>query len=161
VSTTLKGAKVNYKGKSKFGGYSLALKHEDFDGFVQVKDASIDISDVEKGSIVDVIYSQKGKDNVVSKLRVTGTAPTKDKPSGSGSGAYSAEEKAEFRMKHAQTIALGLTTLIVEKGALKLGAQGKQAEQIENEFLRLSAVIYNTAGGEGLKALVASEAAVL
>lgn len=160
MSQVLKSAKVNYKGKSKFGGMSLALKHEDFDGFVQVKDPSIDLDGVEKGSIVDVKIEQKGKDNVVLALRVTGAAPSRSAPAGSGTGAYSQGDKDEFRMKHAQTIALELTKLMVEKGALKLGAQGKQQEQIEVEFARLSAAVYNQNTAAGIKALVEGEAEV-
>lgn len=160
MSQVLKSAKVNYKGKSKFGGMSLALKHEDFDGFVQVKDPGIDLDGVEKGSIVDVKIAQKGKDNVVLALRVTGAAPSRSAPAGTGTGAYSQGDKDEFRMKHAQTIALALTELMVEKGAIKLGAQGKQQEQIEAEFIRLTVIVFNQNTPDGIKALVAAEGEV-
>jgi hypothetical protein len=161
--TVLKQARVSFIGDSKFGGKSIAVKHADYDGFLQVKDESgVDVSGVEKDSIIDVIYTEKGKEkHYVTKLRVTGKAEPKKgggKWGGKGGGGFGGKrefteaEKAEFAIKDALPVAADLTKYAIEKGILKLGAQGKQEEQMTQLFDTLALHIYQLIRDVGKKA---------
>jgi len=145
----LKGARINKVGDSKFGKGKrwIAVKHEEYDGFLNVDDASIEVN---QGDVLDIMYEQKGKSLIVTKVR----------PSGGGNNRYSDATQQSIVMQHAQKVSAQLVTLFVDKGVIKLGAQAKQHAQLLELFDELSAHIFSTAQGAGLQAIVEEQAAL-
>ena len=160
----LKGARVNKVGDSKFGKGKrwIAVKHEEYDGFLNVDDASIEVN---QGDVLDIMYEQKGKSLVVTKVRsAAGGAPpaaaASAPSSGGGNNRYSDATQQSIVMQHAQKVSAQLVTLFVDKGVIKLGAQAKQHAQLLALFDELSAHIFSTAQGAGLQAIVEEQAAL-
>jgi len=161
----LKGARVNKVGDSKFGKGKrwIAVKHEEYDGFLNVDDASIEVN---QGDVLDIMYEQKGKSLIVTKVRPSGGGGGPAAPATlSGGGAPAPyiggpSREQSIVMQHAQKVSAQLVTLFVDKGVIKLGAQAKQHAQLLELFDELSAHIFSTAQGAGLQAIVEEQAAL-
>ena len=166
----LKGARINKVGDSKFGKGKrwIAVKHEDYDGFLNVDDASIEVN---QGDVLDIMYEQKGKSLIVTKVRAAGGGSSEPVPhsraaggSGAPSGAptYNSDPRgASIVMQHAQKVSAELVKLFVDKGVIKLGAQAKQHAQLMDLFDELATHLFVRAQGDGLQKIVDEQAALL
>lgn len=171
ATIVLKGARINKIGASKFGGRYMAVKHNDFDGFLDVKDDGLDLDGLE-GSFADIQYEEKGKKKLVVKVRPAGgsgggsstnaSAQAGRAPAASNGGGYNSDPRgASIVMQHAQKVSAELVKLFVDKGVIKLGAQPKQQAQIMELFDELATHLFVRAQGDGLQKIVDEQAALL
>ena len=147
----LKGAKVNYIGKSKFGGMSLAIKHDQHDGFVQVKDAAIDLNGVEKGSLIDVEIEKIKRDFVVSRLRLNAAnsgSNTGTTVAGSGNAD---SRQSSIVMQTAYKVAGHVLSTAVAAGALGKKESASQ-EVLLSTLYSIALHVYSRCLGDGLQA---------
>jgi hypothetical protein len=127
------GATINKTGPSKFkpGEWWIAIKHDDYDGFLNVP-PGIDVREL-AGSVVDIITSGVGKKAVVSKLRVVsnGDSDTGSASSGGGKGGgWSAEKTASVVMQSAYKSAGPVLEAFVAAEGVVLGKEPERKQQL-------------------------------